>query len=229
MLEALGPSFGAAEHSEFEPSTYSRGWASREAHDVLKRAIRKKYKMKQLRADTGAWCLMFHDDKMVRRLMTNLGGPTEEFAYSKRGRLIHWYHNDRKRPAVQEWAFFHGGANLMSYESKDGKSAKRAGTPPGGIAEHILEHSWSCLSAFGASNPKPGTDVAPPPEPEAPPPEEPAGPKYEMGQAVMILWGKKWYPGKILEVGTNNRYKVHYDNYTAVWDEFVSTSRLKAR
>lgn len=51
---------------------------------------------------------------------------------------------------------------------------------------------------------------------------------FRSGQAVQIHWGSSWYKGRILRVEGKNRYLVHYDGYSASWDEVVGPERLKA-
>jgi hypothetical protein len=87
-------------------------------------------------------------------------------------------------------------------------------------------NSWSCLSAFGGNNPKPGADTAPPP---APPPPPAAETNYTVGQTVFVLWGTEWWPGKIIETGPSNRDKVTYEGYDSSWDDIVPTTRLRSR
>ncbi len=231
LFDGMSSSFVAVDHSEFEPDTFSPGWVGRESWQILKRARNKDFTVKALRSPGGASCLIFHENRMVRRLMMGSRGPTEEFAYSKRGRLIFWYFSDRKKRGKQKWAYFHQGANMMRYDRKEGSDHRRASTPPGGTADHILENSWACLSAFGAANPKPGANTAPPPAPPpAPAPPAPAtATKFAVGQAVLVLWGTEWWPGKILEAGPNSRYKVTYEGYDSSWDEVVPSARVRSR
>ncbi|WP_392479287.1 agenet domain-containing protein [Nostoc sp. C110] len=48
---------------------------------------------------------------------------------------------------------------------------------------------------------------------------------FEVGDAVRILWKRKWYKGQILEVN-NDLYKITYDGYDSSWDEWVEPSRV---
>lgn len=54
------------------------------------------------------------------------------------------------------------------------------------------------------------------------------GGKFEVGQAVQILWNDNWYAGAVLEVG-EGRWKIRYDGYSESWDEWVGSDRLKAQ
>lgn len=52
---------------------------------------------------------------------------------------------------------------------------------------------------------------------------------YFSGQKVMVEWHGSWYPGEVLNVLGNNKFKIHYDNYSTSWDEVVSDRRLRDR
>ncbi len=52
---------------------------------------------------------------------------------------------------------------------------------------------------------------------------------YHQGQAVLIEWKRRWWPGRIKAVAGTDRYLIHYDGYSASWDETVGPSRLKPR
>ena len=60
---------------------------------------------------------------------------------------------------------------------------------------------------------------------------------FSVGDHVLVEWecadsgaskADCTYPAVILEAPTPSKYKVHYDNYDAVWDEVVSRDRIKA-
>jgi len=59
-------------------------------------------------------------------------------------------------------------------------------------------------------------------------PKVSAGAAFAVGDSVNILWNGAWYPGKILAV-SGTRYRVHYDGYSASWDEWVTAPRLKKK
>jgi hypothetical protein len=46
------------------------------------------------------------------------------------------------------------------------------------------------------------------------------------GQRVEIEWEGKWYPGTILDQRLG-LHRVHYDDFEAVWDEWVAADRLR--
>lgn len=51
---------------------------------------------------------------------------------------------------------------------------------------------------------------------------------YETGDSVSVEWNGKWYPAHVLEVNAaKNSFKIHYDGYSASWDEWVGSSRIK--
>lgn len=51
---------------------------------------------------------------------------------------------------------------------------------------------------------------------------------YTAGQNVKILWGNKWWNGKILKK-KGKKYYISYDGYSSRWNEWVTTSRLRPR
>lgn len=57
------------------------------------------------------------------------------------------------------------------------------------------------------------------------PPQAPAG-RYGPGQSVLIQWGDAWWPGRVLRCLPEGRYEVHYDGWSAQWDEVVGADRL---
>ncbi len=85
------------------------------------------------------------------------------------------------------------------------------------------------LKGSGAvAAPKATTAPSGGPAPSAALTAAPAAGAYAVGEAVTILWKGSWYPGKIIAVN-GAQYKVHYDNYSASWDEWVTASRLKKK
>lgn len=52
---------------------------------------------------------------------------------------------------------------------------------------------------------------------------------FVRGDAVDIEWHGTWYPGSVLEVKQQGRYKIHYDGYDSSWDEIVGPDRIRAR
>ncbi len=51
--------------------------------------------------------------------------------------------------------------------------------------------------------------------------------KFVVGQKVEVLWKGKYYPATVLSV-TGDQYKIHYDGFSAKWDETVGPSRIRA-
>lgn len=83
------------------------------------------------------------------------------------------------------------------------------------------------LKGSGAAA-KPTTAPTGGPAPSAALTAAPAAGAFAAGEAVNILWKGSWYPGKI--IGVNGaQYKVHYDGYSASWDEWVTAARLKKK
>ncbi len=62
-----------------------------------------------------------------------------------------------------------------------------------------------------------------PPKPPAP---AEAG-TFSKGEGVLIEWEGSWYPGVILAVRPNGKYRIRYDDHSSDWDEDVPASRLK--
>ncbi|MGE5492677.1 MAG: caspase family protein [Actinomycetota bacterium] len=52
---------------------------------------------------------------------------------------------------------------------------------------------------------------------------------FVRGDAVDIEWHGSWYPGSVLEVKQQGRYRIHYDGYDSSWDEVVGPDRIRAR
>ena len=50
---------------------------------------------------------------------------------------------------------------------------------------------------------------------------------FKQNDKVEIDYNGSWYPGYIMET-KGDQYKIHYDNYTDSWDEWVPATRLKA-
>lgn len=83
----------------------------------------------------------------------------------------------------------------------------------------------SALEITGAD--MPGADIAA--EQPAPAPLKPANQAgWKQGQGVEILWGAKWWKGRILAVDeANGKYRVHYDGWGDNWDEWVTPDKLR--
>jgi hypothetical protein len=50
--------------------------------------------------------------------------------------------------------------------------------------------------------------------------------QVNVNDRVHILWGSSWYPGTVLQ-RQGVQAKIHYDNHTDSWDEFVGVDRLR--
>ncbi len=50
--------------------------------------------------------------------------------------------------------------------------------------------------------------------------------QVKVNDRVHILWGASWYPGTVIQ-RNGAQAKIHYDNHTDSWDEFVGVDRLR--
>ncbi len=73
----------------------------------------------------------------------------------------------------------------------------------------------------------PGADAAAVQPAQAAP--KPAGnAQWAKGQGAEILWGAKWWKGRILAVDeAAGKYRVHYDGWGDNWDEWVTPDKLR--
>ena len=169
--EHMASSRGAGPHSPEEPDFFDVGWIGREAQDALNRAKKKELARGQLSTSNGTPCLVFHQNKLVRRMLVGNyrpGSPLEEFTFSQQGGLILWFASDHGDPATLAWAFFHRG-NLKLYQDKIGSGARAKKEPPAGFDRTILATASDCLQRFGATNTAAPPAPEPPPEYEEPP------------------------------------------------------------
>lgn len=51
---------------------------------------------------------------------------------------------------------------------------------------------------------------------------------WRVGDAVEVIWANDWYPARIIEF-REGRYKIAYDGYSSVWDEWVSGDKIRRR
>jgi hypothetical protein len=56
-----------------------------------------------------------------------------------------------------------------------------------------------------------------------------APPTLTVGAAVSVLWGERWFDGRILATYPDGRVRVHYEGYGPEWDEDVTRERLRSR
>lgn len=52
--------------------------------------------------------------------------------------------------------------------------------------------------------------------------------RHAVGTAVEVEWNGTWYPATIL-AERDGIHQIHYDGYTAVWDEWVASRRVRLR
>jgi sRNA-binding protein len=53
---------------------------------------------------------------------------------------------------------------------------------------------------------------------------------YKVGDKIQVLWGSKYYPSSVIEIGSNDKagkYKINYDGWSSSSDEWVGTDRIK--
>ena len=56
------------------------------------------------------------------------------------------------------------------------------------------------------------------------------GKSYRVGDRVLVDWeGPDPYPAVILAVESPGKYRIHYENYDAIWDESVPVTRIKGK
>lgn len=52
-------------------------------------------------------------------------------------------------------------------------------------------------------------------------------PRWEVGDKVEALWGKRWWSGEIIDTRAD-LFKVHYTGWDKSWDEWMEAPRLRA-
>ena len=149
-----------AVHDPIEPPRFSAGWVGRESAEVLRKARAGELASATVTAP-GRDCLVFHQNKMVRRLMTNYESESHEFAMSEAGHLILVLHAGRGEPLERRLGFFHQGRDLKLYQAWEGNGPRRNEPPPEGFKESVFAEAKSCFDAFGAVNPAPGAGLPP--------------------------------------------------------------------
>ncbi len=87
----------------------------------------------------------------------------------------------------------------------------------------------STLEITGADMPGVDAPAADKPAADKPATVTPEGNvQWAKGQAVEILWGAKWWKGRILAVDeAAGKYRVHYDGWGDNWDEWITPEKLR--
>lgn len=49
---------------------------------------------------------------------------------------------------------------------------------------------------------------------------------FRSGDAVQVLWKKRWYPARVLQV-REDLLKIRYEGYDSSWDEWVGPERYR--
>lgn len=70
---------------------------------------------------------------------------------------------------------------------------------------------------------------AAPSAPQAPVAAPAAGLAWKVGDPASVEWKGKWWPASVIEVGADNRWKIHYDGYDTSWDEWVGPERIRKK
>lgn len=164
----------AGPHNPSEPADFSAGWVGQETYEVLQSARRGELPYSQVRSPSGAMCLLFHQDRLVRRLMIGSGrqnDPTQELTFSQSGSLLLWFRSDRRARPTFDWAYFHRNSRLALYQVQTPGGPRTERAAPDGFAQSIFDIASGCLTQFGASNPTPGTYFGPPAAAPAPVPQ----------------------------------------------------------
>lgn len=54
--------------------------------------------------------------------------------------------------------------------------------------------------------------------------------RFVVGNPVMVEWKGRWWPARVISLRKGNSpYKIHYDGYSASWDEWISNARIRNR
>ena len=78
--------------------------------------------------------------------------------------------------------------------------------------------------AVAAAIPTAALDPTPAPNPTAPAADLA---NLKVGDKVEVEWKGKYYPSVILAVAGPDQYKIHYDKFSASFDEVVPKSRIR--
>ena len=163
----------SAPHDPNEPAVFSAGWVGMEAYQVLQSARRGELATGQTRIGTGEPCLVFHDNRLVRRMIIGTGKvdePTREITFSAAGRMVLWFYSNRAPQPSYSWAYFHDNTRLALFQQKHPGSARETTTPPGILPDEAWAHANDCLTRFKATNPMAGVGNAAATTPQPPQP-----------------------------------------------------------
>lgn len=84
---------------------------------------------------------------------------------------------------------------------------------------------------FSVSGPTPAATLKTPAAPAASSgTAETAKPAFTLGEEVFVEWKGSWWPAKItaMREGTEP-FKIHYDGYSASWDEWIGMARIRKK
>lgn len=166
-----------AGHDPNEPAEFDARWVGMEAYETLNSARRGELPYSQVRTVSGVPCLLFHKDRLVRRILIGSGrknDPTQEYTFSQAGNIVLWFRSDRRTPATLDWAYFHRNSRLALYQVQRPGQARSNEQAPGSFAQDVFEGARQCLNAFGSMNPDPGVYNGPAgSEPQQPAPQDP--------------------------------------------------------
>ena len=154
---------GTGKHDPNEPAVFSAGWAGMEAYEVLQAAKRKDLALGQVKISTGEPCLVFHQNKLVRRMVIGTGRvdePTREMTFSAAGGLVLWFYSNRQQPPTYSWAYFHQNSRLALFQIKYPGEQRQTTQAPGVLPDEAYAHANDCLRRFGATNPAAGEGVS---------------------------------------------------------------------
>ncbi len=184
-------SLAAGAHSSEEPDKFSAGWASQEAGFVLRQAMDGEYEHTTVNAH-GHACLVFHEDRLVRRLVFTQDRTSHEYATSTQGRIILYYSQQQDEPRQKHLAMMHKGGEIKMHQVWEGSAPRRTEPAPEGLKGFIDGEARACFEAFGARNPTPGgaAPVAPPPPPAPPPDASATPPTFTIDRAEVENNGK---------------------------------------
>ncbi|MBL0273158.1 MAG: hypothetical protein IPQ06_08815 [Chitinophagaceae bacterium] len=60
------------------------------------------------------------------------------------------------------------------------------------------------------------------------PADIPPAASWKTGDKVEVIWASEWYPATIIEI-KDQKYKISYEGYSALWDEWVNADKIRKR